>query len=288
MRERYGVLLCNERLDMKKLDWVILVFLILSPIIINYLILGTSIGGHINGSIDGWLGFYGALVGSLITMFVLYRTRRWNEDDNSETRAMQNKVLQYESKRVWLEGFRKQLDYNYRILDFQDTVFALNAIVSGDCEKALSYLLELNKNIEMQAYSFDLYFPTNKLSEEELEYSDCYNRVLKMYGTYVNDLIIICRLRQGVQSGIDINECINKYVTQLQSLSELSCDFELSQFLLSLGEMVKANCKFKELEDACVERIGDTSVIHSAKGALASATKALLKSEEKRIEEILQ
>jgi hypothetical protein len=60
---------------MKKLDWVILIILILSPILINYGILGVCLGVEVNGSLDGWLGFYGTLVGSLVTMFVLYRTR---------------------------------------------------------------------------------------------------------------------------------------------------------------------------------------------------------------------
>jgi hypothetical protein len=62
---------------MKKLDWLILIILILSPIFINYAILGVCLDAdvNVNGSLDGWLGFYGTLVGSLVTMFVLYRTR---------------------------------------------------------------------------------------------------------------------------------------------------------------------------------------------------------------------
>lgn len=83
---------------MKKLDWFILVILLISPILINCIVLGVSIGATINGSIDGWLGYYGTLIGSIIIMFVLYRTRVWNKDDNEDTRQNQNNILKYQSK----------------------------------------------------------------------------------------------------------------------------------------------------------------------------------------------
>ena len=87
---------------MKKLDWFILVILLISPILINYIVLGISVGATINGSIDGWLGYYGTLIGSIITMFVLYRTRAWNKDDNEDTRKTQNNILKYQVKQVYI------------------------------------------------------------------------------------------------------------------------------------------------------------------------------------------
>ena len=272
---------------MKKLDWLILILLLLSPILVKYIIAGQILDSLSNDSMDGWLGFYGALLGSLITMFVLYRTRRWNSDDNDEMRLMQAKVLEYQAKRVWFENFRKQLDDNYRILNFQDAIIAVNDISSGNCQRAMQSLLELNKNIEMQGYTFDLYLPSDKLSVEE-EYATCYNRVLKSYGTYVNDLIVICGLQSRFESGQSIVDYINESVSQLVSLNELNKDVEPSQFILELTEMCKANCTFKEIAELCAKRIDDTSLIHSSKTHLAHVTKMLLKHEEKKIEQILK
>ena len=121
---------------MKKTDWIIFILLLASPIVINYFILGFSIGATINGSIDGWLGYYGTIVGSMITMFVLYRTRIWNKEDNEDTKTTQNKILKYQAKLVWLEGLRKQLDLNYRILDFQETSMAIKNIKEGNFQLA--------------------------------------------------------------------------------------------------------------------------------------------------------
>ena len=135
---------------MKKLDWAILIILILSPILINYGILGIYLGVEVNGSLDGWLGFYGTLVGSLVTMFVLYRTRVWNQDDNKVTREYQNKVLHYQEKRLWLQSLRQQLDYNYKILDFHSAMMAANDILSNKEDEAMRFLALQSKNIEMQ------------------------------------------------------------------------------------------------------------------------------------------
>ena len=88
----------NNINKMKKLDWFILVILLISPTLINYIVLGVSIGATINGSIDGWLGYYVTLIGSIIIMFVLYRTRVLNKDDNEDTRKNQNNTLKYQSK----------------------------------------------------------------------------------------------------------------------------------------------------------------------------------------------
>lgn len=42
----------NNINKMKKLDWFILVILLISPTLINYIVLGVSIGATINGSIE--------------------------------------------------------------------------------------------------------------------------------------------------------------------------------------------------------------------------------------------
>ena len=273
---------------MKKLDWLILIILFASPLLVKYIIVWKTIGTQSNGSMDGWLGFYGALLGSLITMFVLYRTRQWNRDDNDETRLMQAKVLKYQAMKVGFENFRKQLDENYRILNFQDTVVAVNDISTGNCQRAMQSLLELNKNIEMQGYTFDLYLPYKKLSQEEIEYVTFYNEVLRSYGTYVNDLIVICGLRLRLETGLSIVEYINESVSQLMALNEVNKDVEPSPFILKLSEMCEANCTINQIGEYCTQRVANTGFIHSTKVHLAKVTKALLKYEEQKIEQILR
>lgn len=271
---------------MKKYDWIVLIILLVSPILINYLILGISVGATVNGSIDGWLGFYGTLVGSMITMYVLYRTRTWNVEDNIDTRNMQNKILKYQAKKVWFEGLRKQLDTNYRILNFQETINVVAEISSDNYNAAFRYLMQLNKDIEMQGYSFDLYLSGDNLNEYEIEYIDCYQRVLKKYGDYVNDLILICGIRIcGVENiPTYINDCVKKF-EQLHSNIPI---VTASDLLIKLENVVNSEkYTFEEIKKLCESRIQEGDFIHSEKINLQMATSQLLKFEEKEIEDIL-
>ena len=271
---------------MKKLDWFILLVLIISPIVINYFILGVSVGADVNGSIDGWLGFYGTLIGALITMFVLYRTRVWNQEDNKETRERQNKILKYQTKQLWLENLKKQLDNNYRIFDFQETILATNYIVAGKCELANEYLLKLNKDIEMQGYSFDLYLTGGDMSESKQEYVNIYQNILKQYGDYVNDLILICGIRQRESLGQDIREYIKDSILHFEKLNNKGVNIPTSGFVKELGNMVQLGCNYNELENKCIERIKEISFIHAEKIKLAEATQRLLTSEASEIERL--
>ena len=273
---------------MKKLDWFILVILLISPILINYIVLGVSVGATINGSIDGWLGYYGTLIGSIITMFVLYRTRAWNKDDNEDTRKTQNNILKYQVKQVWLEGLRKQLDANYRVLNFQETMIAANNIANGDCLKALGYLMNLNKDIEMQGYSFDLYLSGDNLNENEIEYISCYQHVLKQYGEYVNDLILICGIKIRISQGDNnIISYINDSIAYYNELQKINLDVFPGNFIKDLEIKLNSNCTFQELENMCASRIMDIGFIHSEKSNLQKATNKLLKFEENEIQKIL-
>ena len=273
---------------MKKLDWFILVILLISPILINYIVLGVSVGATINGSIDGWLGYYGTLIGSIITMFVLYRTRAWNKDDNEDTRKTQNNILKYQVKQVWLEGLRKQLDANYRVLNFQETMIAANNIANGDCLKAMGYLMNLNKDIEMQGYSFDLYLSGDNLNENEIKYISCYQHVLKQYGEYVNDLILICGIKIRISQGDNnIVSYINDSIAYYNELQMINLDVFPSNFIKNLEIKLDSNCTVQELENICASRIMDIGFIHSEKSNLQKATNKLLKFEENEIQKIL-
>lgn len=269
---------------MKKIDYFILTLLILSPIIVN-IILGIPAICTVNGDTNGWLGFYGSFVGAIIPMFILYRTRQWNKEDNDKTRNMQHRVLQYQAKKVWFEEFKKQLDDNYRLLDFQAIAIVVNNIVWENYQIALSHLMQLNRNIEMQGYSFDL-----RLEEGDTEkkYVDSYNELLKEYGILVNDLIFICNIGNIIKNGGDYEEyVINCYESQCvcHSKNEL---VEISPFLDQINKMVCEKKSVNEITKACTQRMTDAINVHTRKEKLIVTTKNLLRSKEQEIENILK
>lgn len=272
---------------MKRADWLFVILVFCSPILVNT-ILGLKLGISINGSIDAWVGFYGGFVSSAIPMFILYRTRKWQIEDNSELQKSQRNILQYQAQRMWFEGLRRQLDENYQILDFQGTIIAANKIVRDNCQEAMEQLMTLIRNIEMQSYRFDIYFNKFDLKEKENEYSNCYNDLLKKYGTYVNDLIFICGLKMNADSEDKIKDYITYTVLHLQNMqTNTNIIVEQSNFILKLKRMIDSGCQQQALEDACKSRILDVSFIHMGKQKLIQVTNELLNFEEKSIEDIL-
>lgn len=272
---------------MTKLDWLIIAILLFSPIWINYLILGVSLGVTINGSLDGWLSYYGNLVGSLITMFILYCTRVWNKEDNMDTKISQNEILQYKANTVWFEGLRKRLGLNYHILNFQETIIAANSIAIGNCQTAMDYLMQLNKDIEMQGHSFDLYLTGEHLNQYETEYIECYQNILRQNGDYVNDFLLICGIKIRIYQKLDIKSYINDSFKLLEQLHKENSAAKVSVFFIQLKNVVNSPYTLQELENICSLKILYVSSIHSGKANLQLATNRLLKSEERKIEDIL-
>lgn len=219
---------------MKQKDFIILAILLLSPIIVNT-ILGIPAIWPVNGDTNSWLGFYGSYVGAIITMFILYRTRQWNKEDNDETRKMQHKILQYQAKKVEFEELKKQLDDNYRVLDFQSIEIVVNYIVLENYQIALAHLVQLNRNIEMQGYSFDLCL---RGDEAEKEYVNCYNKLLKEYGMLVNDLIIICNIKNFIQYDGDYENYVRESYYMMNNIHNKNSFVEVSPFFEKINKMV--------------------------------------------------
>lgn len=270
-------------MSMEKIDYWGLAILVFSPIIVN-VILGIPAICTVNGDTNGWLGFYGSFVGAIIPMFILYRTRQWNKKDNDETRNQQHKILKYQAKKIWFEEFKKQVDENYRLLDFQATAIVVNNILGENYQIALTYLIQLNRNIEMQGYSFDLRLGGG---ESEEKYVDIYNELLKEYGVLVNDLILICNIGNAINNSGDYQKCvIDSYKSQ--SVCHIKNELvEISPFLETINKMVCDNNSISEIMSVCENRVTDILTIHARKEKLIVATRILLRDKEQEIESIL-
>lgn len=273
---------------MKNFDYLILTLLALSPIIVN-IILGIPAICIVNGDTNGWFGFYGSFVGAIIPMFILYRTRQWNKEDNDETRNMQHKVLQYQAKKVRFEEFKKQLDENYRLLDFQAIAIVENNIVLENYQIALTYLMQLNRNIEMQSHSFDLCLgKIEAYNTTKQKYVDCYNALLKEYGALVNDMILICNIGNVIQYGGDYQKYVRESYKLLHNVHEEDNIVEVSPFLEKLNEIICDENSISGITNACKNRMTDAVNVQKRKKELINATRNLLSAKEQEIENILK
>lgn len=99
--------------------WAILIILVV-PVLLNYIVLIPAFAPIVGDSSD-WLSFHGdyigAVIASLITLYVLYKqlqhnheenekTRRENQAVNEKNRQLQLNILKYEQEKQWLQEMR--------------------------------------------------------------------------------------------------------------------------------------------------------------------------------------
>lgn len=286
-----------QELNMKHLkwfDWLIWAILLISPIVVN-LILGISIGAPVYGSTEGWLNFYGTLVGTFIPLYMLYRTRMWNKEDNETSRQLQYDILKYNRQKEWFQSLKKQLDENYQVIDMQNISTVCLNIQLGAYERALPLLMELNRQIEMQGYRFDLYFPIDNRKVQEEEYASGYTDVLFEYGNYVNDLMLICNIHNIVSTQLSevskhLKTYINSCYASLENIEQQATQIKVtgrSKILPQLIALPDSADYLNRVMDICEKRMKDLMTIHLRKEELLKITNQLLKYEELAIDKII-
>lgn len=198
----------------------IVAIILVAPVVVNIILYCTNpipwlipIVGESSDWIGFWGSYAGAIIGGLITLLVLHYTIK----ENSKVRDIQVKTIKYTQQQTWLESLRKQLIDNYRILDFQSFVIAVNEMQRGAYDKARSILLAINQNIEFQSQGSSLYCIIENPSEEEEAYKNCMSLFLAEYGTLIADLLFsagyfqISHKRQHRQILLNRLNCLKKF-----------------------------------------------------------------------------
>ena len=98
---------------------------------------------------------------------------------------------------------------------------------------------------------------------------------------------MICAIKIRIYQHIDIKSYINDSFKLLEQLHKENPNFNMSNFLRELKDMVNSTHSYEKLENTCVSRIMEISFIHFGKEKLQKVTNLLLKFEEKEIETIL-
>lgn len=93
----------------------IFAIILVAPIAVNIILFCTNpipwlipIVGESRAWIGFWGSYAGAIIGGLITLFVLHYTIK----ESSKVRNIQVKTIKYTQQQTWLENLRKQLIEN--------------------------------------------------------------------------------------------------------------------------------------------------------------------------------
>lgn len=100
----------------KKFWWVVLLAA-LSPLFVNWL-LSTSTGIKVYE--NGWLGFWGSLLGALFPFIVLYKTLIDNHKENEKERKTQVGTIKYQVSKESLNELKKNIIAYYNSMNISE------------------------------------------------------------------------------------------------------------------------------------------------------------------------
>lgn len=98
--------------DLLKKYWWLLIAIVVTPVIVNYVLLIPAFGPVVGDNVH-WLAFWGSyltsLVSAMIAFLILFIQRRDNHNENKHNRQLQINVLKYQQEMQWLNEKREIL-----------------------------------------------------------------------------------------------------------------------------------------------------------------------------------
>lgn len=149
----------------------IFIFIIILPIIINWLILKPSIFEYVGTGVD-WLLFWGGYVGAIISAGVAFAILaiqyKQNRKENKKNRDLQINILKYQQEMQWFNELKiKSIEY-YNAFDQNDIIKLCNLIHKNKRETILGaeelINILINKNNKV---TFALEFLFSKERDEK-------------------------------------------------------------------------------------------------------------------------
>lgn len=185
-------------IDVFKKYWWILFLIILTPCVINYLMIQPRIC-EITGNDTSWLSFWGGYIGSIISsaiaLFILWKQLNQNHKENDENRKLQLKNIEYQQQSQWLNLLRSKLADYYSAFCFNDLTFLGDNIFKkenqSDIRNKIKVLLDRMTNAN---FSVGILFPESLDSEEKKMLSEIKKITEEFYATlgdldwYVHDV----------------------------------------------------------------------------------------------------
>lgn len=179
----------NKKIFNSAWDFLIILVILISPIIVNWIV-KADFGFIIAGDQNGWLAFYGALVGSLITMFVLYKTLKRSHEENEYNRNLQLSILKYQQKTAWINELKSSL-INLKLIYDTMLFFQIRIdIIDNRFESAAEKIRKKTLDLDVADTSIGFLFP-ELMSVEEQSFFKRKLDVMTDYGQILSNLSVL-------------------------------------------------------------------------------------------------
>lgn len=165
----------------KKFWWVVLLAA-LSPLFVNWLL---SISTGIKVYENGWLGFWGSLLGALFPFIVLYKTLIDNHKENEKERKAQVGTIKYQISKESLNDIKENITSYYKAMnDYEIEMIALKP--QENILYSLNVIWRIIKETE-KAYQVLRLSLVDYTDSKESEYKDFLNKFHFAYNGLLSD-----------------------------------------------------------------------------------------------------
>jgi len=185
--------------------WYILLLILILPIGLNFTLrLNTT--NNIIGNSETWLAFWStylaSILGSLITLFVLYKTLKQNEANNEDSKELQQDIfkksqdLQISIYQKGLEERRLQeltqkLKSSLYFLDYTQLLHYQRMVKAAKFEIADKFFTNETTRCFKASSSYGLDFTSANKDEKLEEFAKDYGKILVLYTNLVTQTKII-------------------------------------------------------------------------------------------------
>lgn len=219
--------------------WYVLLIILILPIGLNFALrLNTT--NSIIGDSETWLAFWStylaSILGSLITLYVLFKTLKQNEANNKDSKDLQLEVFE-KSKNLQIAIYQKGLEErriqelahtfkeSLHFIDNSKITYYQRLLRVGKLEEIEKYFLnEITRGINADS-SYELDYISTGNDKNLDEYKDTFNNIIDQYVRFSAIVVVITDIlqRKGLKGKIDrLNNYFNPKINITLSDDEYS------------------------------------------------------------------
>ncbi len=170
---------------------IVVLIILIFPIILNFVLQLSIFNTNIIGDEKLWLTFWssylGAIIMSIITLFVLYKTLKQNQNNHKRLTKFQIETINTQAKKEWFFELKKLIINNLSTLNFENVNTFLNQIkimsLNNDILKDISLLEEKIKKLEIE---FKIIYHNEFPHSEQAIYKSTLEKIINEYLKFLN------------------------------------------------------------------------------------------------------
>jgi hypothetical protein len=178
--------LVSKKENLFKRYWFIPLILSV-PIILNW---SLQLQAPINiiGDSESWLNFFGMYSGSIVTLYVLYKTVKHNQKNNQETQNQQIAIMQNGIRERWLNDLVNTLKKNLSYVNLQKITYHTYNCHLNLQDSCNFFLAEVSKgcNTDIETTLDFLFIEEEEKDTVKAKYIDVFREISNKQGEYLN------------------------------------------------------------------------------------------------------